>query len=136
MSPQKRERLRVLVVDDNEADAYLIQRAVQTLAQQVEIMRVETEAQMVEALNQGPWDVVLVDWIMPQFDAPAALAVLRSRNPSVPCIVVSGMSGESFAVMAIKLGAVDFVAKESLSSLPIVLGRELDLNEQQQCGRN
>lgn len=125
---QKRDCLRVLIVDDNENDAILIARALRSLANQIETERVESETEMLAALERNRWDAVLMDWVIPKFDAPAALAVLRRLNCKLPCIVVSGMPGESVAVMAIKLGAGDFVPKNALNDLPVVLGRELDLS--------
>lgn len=122
---KRRECLRVLIVDDSEDDFDLITRALHTLAERIESHRVETARQMQAALAE-PWDVVLVDWVLPQFDAPAALGLLAEVRPGQLCIVVSGIPGEAAAVTAIKLGAADFIRKDELGQLPLALERELE----------
>lgn len=117
--------LRVLVVDDNPDDYELMRRLLARLASRVEAQRVENGEDMRLALEREPWDLVLVDWIMPRFDAPGALSLLRQFSAPPPCIVVSGMPGEANAVTAIKLGARDFIPKHSLASLCQAVEREL-----------
>ncbi len=122
----KRASLRVLIVDDSENDSILIASALRAIADHIEAERVETAPQMRAALERGAWDAVLVDWVMPCFDAPAALELLREMRPGQLCIVVSGIPGESAAVSAIKLGAADFIRKDEMRQLPIALERELE----------
>ncbi len=63
---------------------------------------------------------------MPTFSAPAALELLREYGwREVPFIIVSGHIGEDAAVKAMKAGAHDFVAKDSLARLVPVIEREL-----------
>lgn len=123
MSP---EALRVLVVDDSADDFDLLLLALRGGGfPRVQAHRVDTEEQMREALDSGPWHVVLVDWILPRFSAPDALRILRENAIGVPCIVVSGFSGEEKAVLAIQLGARDFIPKGRLEALAPIVQREL-----------
>src|SRR2546422_10502079 len=69
---------------------------------------------MRQALARQPWDVVLSDYSMPRFDAPAALALLQEHAVAVPFIVVSGSVGEDTAVAAMKAGATDYVMKDRM----------------------
>src|SRR2546428_14133297 len=80
--------------------------------------RVETPEAMRQALARQPWDVVLSDYSMPRFDAPAALALLQEHAVAVPFIVVSGSVGEGTAVAALKAGATDYVMKDRMQRLP------------------
>src|SRR3989442_5779877 len=73
---------------------------------------------MRQALARQPWDVVLSDYSMPRFDAPAALALLQEHAVAVPFIVVSGSVGEDTAVAAMKAGATDYVMKDRMQRLP------------------
>lgn len=120
-----RMTLRVLVVDDSEDDFDLIRRALSRAFPDCHASRVETRAAMRDALAEGALDVVIVDWILPQFDAPAALELLCELSPRPVCIVVSGARGEQRAVTALKLGARDFLLKDELDQLAGVLEREL-----------
>ncbi|MEJ1408658.1 MAG: hypothetical protein RPU60_00305, partial [Candidatus Sedimenticola sp. (ex Thyasira tokunagai)] len=46
------------------------------------IERVETEAEMRSALEGQAWDLLLVDYVLPHFSAPEALAVYHSLAAS------------------------------------------------------
>jgi signal transduction histidine kinase len=94
--------LRVLLVEDSPADAKLVIRALQRTWHPVEFLRVETAEIMSAALEQGEWDIVISDWSMPQFDAPAALAIVKRKRLDLPFIIVSGTVGEEAAVMAMR----------------------------------
>src|SRR5260370_13761473 len=77
------------------------------------------------ALERQPWDVVLSDYVMPGFDALAALALLKEHSPGVPFIVVSGSVGEDTAVAAMKAGATDYLMKDRLQRLAPAVTRVL-----------
>src|SRR3989442_11935203 len=81
---------------------------------------------MRQALARQPWDVVLSDYPMPRFDAPAALALLQEHAVAVPFIVVSGSVGEDTAVAAMKAGATDYVMKDRMQRLAPAVGRAVE----------
>ncbi len=111
------DALRVLLVEDTASDAKLITLELRRTWSRLEIERVETADAMSAALDSGVWDLVLSDWSMPKFTAPAALAVLKAKGLDLPFIIVSGTIGEETAVEAMRAGAHDFVLKEKLSLL-------------------
>ena len=76
--------LRVLQIEDSESDAAMIIRLLEKSGKLIQSDRVEDEEQMKEALARQPWDAVICDYRLPQFDAPQALAVLRERRPRHP----------------------------------------------------
>ena len=90
--------LRVLLVEDSATDAKLVIQELQRTGRRVEFERVETEEAMRAALDGQPWDLVISDWSMPKFTAPAALAVLKEKQLDLPFIIVSGTIGEETAV--------------------------------------
>lgn len=63
------------------------------------------------------WDLVLCDYSMPNFSAPAMLELLRALDTDVPALVVSGAIGEEAAVETIRLGAYDYIFKSNLKRL-------------------
>ncbi|HEY6852714.1 MAG TPA: ATP-binding protein, partial [Gemmatimonadales bacterium] len=117
--------LRVLIVEDSPADAELMLRALKTGGFEPLHQRVDTAADMRAALERQPWDVVLSDYVMPGFDALAALALLKEHTPGVPFIVVSGSVGEDTAVAAMKAGATDYLMKDRLQRLAPAVTRVL-----------
>ena len=117
--------LRVLLVEDSESDAALIVRHLNTADYHVSWERVVTASQMRAALEQPGWDIVIADYKLPGFDAPAALAILQQSGLDLPFTVVSGHIGEETAVALMKAGAHDYLMKNHLARLSPVVEREL-----------
>jgi len=77
--------LRVLIVEDSASDAELMVRALRQGGCEIVQERVQTAEAMRAALARQSWDVVLSDYSLPHFDAPAALAVVRARAAARSC---------------------------------------------------
>jgi two-component system, cell cycle sensor histidine kinase and response regulator CckA len=116
--------LRVLLVEDSEADALLIERQLRDQGFDPRIQRVQTEAELREALS-GAWDVALADYTLPGFGGLRALALVKEHMPHVPVIVISGTVDDEELVVTMKSGAADYVLKEKLSRLGPAIRREL-----------
>ena len=119
------ERLNLLIVEDSENDAALVVRLLRRAGYDVRNQRVETAGQMQSALDQQTWDVVICDYHMPAFTAPAALALVQQTGVDIPFIVVSGAMGEDVAVAMMRAGAHDYLLKDKLERLAPAVAREL-----------
>ncbi|MFO0748470.1 MAG: response regulator [Myxococcota bacterium] len=117
--------IRVLLVEDVEQDALLIARELKRGGFDVTFERVDTPEAMSAALARQAWDLVVSDYRMPRFDAPAALALTRAHNLDLPFIIVSGTVGEDVAVASLRAGAHDYMAKGRLARLVPAVEREL-----------
>jgi PAS domain S-box-containing protein len=120
------KKLAMLIVEDSEADAELIVRELQDGGFDPFYERVETQPDMIAALERRDWDIVISDYSMPQFGGDAALALLQNRGVDVPFISVSGTMGEDVAVAMMKAGAHDYVMKDDLKRLVPAVERELE----------
>jgi PAS domain S-box-containing protein len=120
----RKENLRVLLVEDSELDMVLLLRHLQANGYKTQHQRVASQPEMEAALEQ-PWDVVLCDYQMPHFGVLPALALLKSRGLNLPFIIVSGAIGEELAVELLRAGAHDFIVKGRLSRLIPAIEREL-----------
>jgi sigma-B regulation protein RsbU (phosphoserine phosphatase) len=127
------ELLRVLIIDDSEADALLLQRALHKGGFEVESTRVETAEAMREAIADQRWDVAISDCHMPEFTPEGALAIWQEVGQDQPLIVASGAIGEEEAVALLKAGAKDFVRKDNLSRLVTAIERELRETEERRA---
>jgi two-component system, sensor histidine kinase and response regulator len=116
---------KILIIDDSPDDAELIARVLRRSGHQMEYARVDTADAMLGALKRQHWDIVIADYSMPRFNGLAALNLLKSENPDVPFILVSGTVGEELAVEAMKAGAQDYIVKHNLRRLPLAVDREL-----------
>jgi serine phosphatase RsbU (regulator of sigma subunit) len=119
------ERLRVLIVEDSEDDALLLVRVLRQAGYDTLFRRVQSEPDMVAALDAQGWDIVLSDHNMPAFSSQRALKLVRNRGLDTPFIIVSGMIGEAAAVEAMRAGAQDYIMKGQFARLAPAIEREL-----------
>ena len=117
--------LAILLVEDSEGDALLISRRIQRAGYDLTFKRVDTADTMLAALGERSWDVILSDYVMPNFSAPAALKVLKNSGLDLPFIVVSGAIGEDTAVAIMRAGAHDYLMKDNLARLVPAIEREI-----------
>jgi PAS domain S-box-containing protein len=127
------QSIRVLFVEDQERDALLLLRNLTQGGFAVEWQRVDTEADMVSALQDSQWDLILCDYSIPGFGALAALKVYQNSGCDLPLIVVSGTVGEEVAVECMRLGAHDYLMKDKLTRLCEAVRRELRETETRQA---
>ncbi len=117
--------LRVLIAEDSENDALIIQHALRKGGYAPQSERVWTAPAMQAALQKQTWDVVISDYEMPGFGGFEALAVLKTCGQDVPFILVSAVVSEETAVAAMKAGADDYIMKRKLARLAPAIEREL-----------
>jgi signal transduction histidine kinase len=103
--------LRLLVAEDSEDDFDILVRELRRGGYDVSATRVATLAQLDSALS-SPWDLVISDWSMPGFGGRQVVEALHTRGLGIPCIVISGTTGEEPAVEALRAGALDFLSKD------------------------
>src|SRR5579862_3298358 len=109
--------LHVLLVEDSDLDAQLIQQELRQHDFDLHCERVQTEPSFRSLLEAGPWDVIIADYRLPRFSAVNALRIVQEKRLDVPFIIVSGTIGEDVAVAAMKAGAHDYVMKGRLARL-------------------
>ena len=119
------EPLRILLAEDSESDAELIQRELKRGGLDFQSRRVQTEADFRRELDEFQPHLVISDFSMPQFSGPKALAIARESRADIPFIFISGTIGENVAVDMMKAGADDYVMKNNLARLLPALEREL-----------
>ncbi|MFZ5763523.1 MAG: response regulator [Thermodesulfobacteriota bacterium] len=118
--------LRILQIEDSEDDALLVLRHLRKGGEyDVIARRVETPAELAEALAGESWDLVLSDYAMPHFNGLEALRLIQRASPDLPFILVSGAVGEEAAADIMRAGAGDVILKDKLSRLLPAVAREL-----------
>ncbi len=117
--------IRLLLVEDSEDDALLLLRELSKAGFVAQHRRVEDADEMRAALLGEEWDVVVADYVLPEFDGLAALGLLQDTGIDIPFILVSGKVGEEIAVEAMRAGAHDYIMKSNLTRLAPAIDREL-----------
>jgi putative two-component system response regulator len=118
--------LRLLCVDDRAEDAELEQLNLSRAGYELTATRVASKEELGAALQDGEFDLALLDYTLPGWDCREALTQLSAARPDMPVISVAGTIGEEAAVELLKLGAADYVSKDHLARLPYAVGRALD----------
>lgn len=118
--------LRVLLVEDSEDDALLLERQLDKGGFAPQWHRVWHREDVAAALDTRTWDIVLSDYRLPGFSALDVLAMVRERGLDLPVVIVSGAIGEEAAVEAMHAGAHDYVMKDNIARLAPAIERELE----------
>ena len=118
--------LRVLILEDNPDDLALTLRELQRGGYEPDYRNVQTEAQLHDAMeSETDWEIILSDYLLPGYNAMAALALVQAYKRDIPFLVLSGTVGEEVAVETMKAGAHDYLMKDSLTRLVPAIKREL-----------
>lgn len=127
--PPKQKTVRVLLLEDVEPDAELMQRELRKAQLPFTARRVETREDFLHALQEFQPDIILSDFSMPQFTALEALRLLHASPYDVPFILVTGSQSEEVAVECMKEGVDDYILKTSLIRLPSAVSNALRKKE-------
>ncbi|MGH7058419.1 MAG: response regulator, partial [Acetobacteraceae bacterium] len=119
------QELRLLILEDNAAEAELAIRALEKAGLECAWRRVESETEFRAGLRELRPDLVLSDFSLPRFDGMSALVIAAAEAPDTPFIFVSGTIGEERAIEALKHGAIDYVLKDNLGRLAPAATRAL-----------
>ncbi len=109
--------MRVLLIDDDRVDRELVRRALTRDGASFDIDEAPTSAQGVDLYRWTPYDVVLVDYRLPDADGLETLRALR-RSPEFQgaILVLTGNDDEELAERCLEAGAQDFLLKSELNS--------------------
>ncbi|MBV8464541.1 MAG: EAL domain-containing protein [Burkholderiales bacterium] len=117
--------VNVLMLEDVQADVELAQDELESAGLAITLRHVRNEAEFRTALLSELPDIILADFTLPQYDGHSALLLRRQLAPETPFIFVTGSLGEERAVETLRVGATDFVLKQNLPRLPLVVLRAL-----------
>ncbi len=105
--------MRILYVEDNPLDADLTSRALTREIENLELQitdRIENGWKFINQSN-SPFDVILIDLILPDGSGVDLLARLRGHQITTPIVMMAGSSDEEIAIAALKSGANHYIVK-------------------------
>jgi DNA-binding response OmpR family regulator len=100
---------RILVVEDEEDLARLLEIHLGDLGAEVEVFRDGTEG-LAAAMSQ-PWDLVILDIMLPGTDGLEICRRIRQREEYIPILMLTARDTELDRVLGLELGADDYVTK-------------------------
>jgi len=110
--------IRLLILEDVATDAELMEAELRRAQLQFTSHRVADRESFQAAVHTFHPDLILADYLLPQFSAPEALGFLRQQELCIPFILVTGTQSEEIAVVCMRAGADDYILKGSLKRLP------------------
>jgi PAS domain S-box-containing protein len=118
--------LHAMLIENSLADAELNIHELERAGFQCQPQIIATRAEFLEHLGRFPFDIVLADYRLPGWTGMDAFSAMRQAGRDAPFILVTGILGEEVAVECIKQGVTDYVLKEHLARLPLVVARALE----------
>ena len=103
--------MRVLVVDDEPDVANLVAMGIAHHRPDYRIIQCHGGEAALEHAAREPWDLVILDLMMPVLDGFTVLAALRGGGSDVPIIMLTARDAEHDRVRGLELGADDYVTK-------------------------
>lgn len=119
------QTIRILHLEDDPSDVKLIHATIAAAGIECQITSVQTRAAFEKALEGSDFDLVLADYILPNFDGITAMRIFHNRHPDIPFLFVSGTMGEDAAIEGLTGGAWDYVPKPKLYRLVPAIRRAL-----------
>ena len=121
--------IKVLAIDDEPPIRKLLRMGLAT--QGYEILEAPSGKVALEKLAEGP-ALIILDLGLPDIDGHELLRTIRSRNESIPIVVLSSRGDEAGKVKALDLGADDYITKpfgmeELLARLRAALRHQLQV---------
>jgi signal transduction histidine kinase len=112
-----KDKIDILLLEDDPADAELIERALRHWGAGFTVEHVDSKRDFVHRIEQRVPDLILADFSLPTINGYTALSIAQKKCPEVPFIFVSGSLGEETAIETLKKGATDYVLKHRLARL-------------------
>lgn len=109
--------VRILLVDDDDVDRNVVRRALSRSSLDVEIVEATDGTSGMLAFHDTAFDVVLLDYGLPDRDGNTVLAeILADSETPVPIIMLTGMNDEALALKLLANGAVDYLTKHEMGA--------------------
>ncbi len=110
--------MKILLVDDDLVDREAVRRALKAQTEEKELIEVSSAEEGLEITNKDTFDVVLVDYRLPQINGLEMIARLR-RRPNLgntAIVMMSANDDEQLALLCLQAGAQDFIPKTEITA--------------------
>ncbi len=110
--------LSVLLIEDNQGDVRLIREMIRE-RETVSLFALEYVSTLedgLEAIDNGHFDIILLDLGLPDSQGLNTLRTLRSKAPKSPIVIITGLADEVTGISSLEIGADDFLNKRELNA--------------------
>ncbi|MBX2834940.1 MAG: response regulator [Micavibrio sp.] len=118
-SPYKKEIIRVLLLEDDEGDAFMLTEDLYAdQRSDYKVTHTVTLAETIEALNKNAFDIILSDLTVPDSHGTETFYTLLDHT-SLPIIILTGNENDTLSQHAIEEGIQDFIVKNNIKSYDV-----------------
>lgn len=104
--------ISVLLIEDNDVDARLTQDLLSEWSvEEFQITHVKTLSDGISQLDKNRFDAILLDLSLPDAFGLPTIRHVNATNPSIPVVVLSGVTDQTLALQAVQQGAQDYLVK-------------------------
>jgi len=108
---------KLLVIDDSKRDILLLERILRQAEDAAfTLTHVESAQAGLDELGEQTYDLVLLDYYLPDMDGIAFLREKQSRGLQTPVIMLTAFGQERLPVAALQAGALDYFRKDEVNS--------------------
>lgn len=122
------EPLHLLIVESSEKETENLVQSLRNAGFILKWKRVDTEAEFLATLGDH-FDLILSGLELPQFNGLRALELLNRSGFEIPFILISSVTGEDSAVLAMQKGATDYLLRDRLARLGPAITHALQQNQ-------
>lgn len=115
-NPSSEKIIKVLLVEDDRVDAYLINELLSEARVRLDVRHADRISSAFECLEKEKFDVILTDLGLPDSQGFETFCKIRDNASDVPVIVLTGLADEEFAISAVQKGAQDYLVKGRVDS--------------------
>lgn len=110
--PQRLTAVRVLLIEDNPADARLVREMFLELgADRFELEHADRMTAGLTRLERQSFDALLLDLSLPDSQGLAGIERVLAQVPTLPIVVLTGLDDERLSLTALEHGAQDYLVK-------------------------
>jgi two-component system, OmpR family, alkaline phosphatase synthesis response regulator PhoP len=102
-------RVRILLVEDEK---HLAQGLLYNLsAEGYEAVLARDGAEALQLFGQGPWNLIVLDLMLPLVDGFEVARQIRSKDPRVPVLMLTARAADEDRIRGLECGADDYLTK-------------------------
>ena len=120
------KKIGILHLEDSLKDAELIQEILDNGGISYTYFLADNEKDFIHILETEIIDIILSDFLLPDYNSTEALKIVREKYPQIPFIFVSGAMEEDVAIKSMVNGATDYVLKNKPERLVSTIKRTLN----------
>lgn len=109
--------MRILVVEDNEGDYFLVHEYLHEIFSSVDITHNILLSEAIQSLQEASFDIILLDLSLPDSNGMDSIIEMLKLANDIPVIVLTGFGNLQFAMDSLKLGVQDYLLKDDVNVL-------------------